>query len=645
MESYFRDRPVMAVTIAVGALLVLSLVFPRGSTARAQAVFPPRVALTFDDGYNYDRRIFEYLASQGIRATCFLIGHWMEKNPSLVREMADRGWEICNHTYHHAPLTKLPDDRIRWEISACQDVIRGIAGQDFPLVRPPGGFIDDRVRAVISSMGFTPVMWSMDSMDARSPAPPVPDRISHMVNHSRDGSILLFHLGGKGTYEMVTGVVEGLKRRGFVFVTVGELYGIKSVIRGGDVNQGISSPATTWYFAEGTTRRGFECWFSVFNPSRGDARVDFEFFTSRGKITRVYEVGQERRLTFEVKGELKVEEDFSCILRSDIPVVAERSLYFRRGGGMNGVAIGPGTSELSTRWIFPLGRMQERLEDYLILFNPGPEDAQVRLEFYGENGWEARRDVRFPAEVRSTVDIGRLLGASAATVVLDSDSPLAAERACYFGFEGGPGGSFLVPGLKEKREEWYFPEGTLRFGTVNRLNIFNPNSAANLVEVTLISGGDMAGEVLALDPWSASSIDVSRYLSGERDFSVRLRGLLPLVASRTSFFNDGNALGGAMDPGASAHSTRFFFAEGCTAGGYSEWLILFNSLERPAEAEVTYYLGERRESRRYQVNPLSRVTVNVGQEIGAEYEVSVEVNGEAGIYAERSLYFSRTFSD
>ncbi len=631
-------------SLLLTAFMVLSLPrpFPGDLPAGAQPVSPPRVALTFDDGYNYDHRIFDYLTSQGIRATCFLIGSWMERNPSSVKEMADRGWEICNHTYHHAPLTKVPDDRIRWEVSACQDVIRRITGQDLPLMRPPGGFIDDRVRAVISSMGFTPVMWSLDSMDARSPAPPLPERISFMVNHSRDGSIILFHLGGRGTLEMVTGVVEGLKRRGFVFVTVGELYGIRSMIRGGDIGTGVPSPAGNWYFAEGTARKGFECWFSIFNPSPEEAKVLVEFFASRGKVSREYRVASGQRITLNANSEVGLDCDFSCLVSSATPVVAERSLYFQRNGGMNGATVGTGSPVLSPRWIFPLGQMGVKLEDYLFIFNPGQEDTRVQLELYGPGGLSGEKELSVPPEGRASLDLSGSFQGPAATVVLSASRPLAAERACYFDTGGGSGGGFLVPGFTEKMEEWYFPEGTTRFNTRNYLHLFNPNSTADLVEVTLISGEDRVGEMVTLDPWSVVTLDISRYFPGEeRDFSLRLRALLPLVTSRTVFFNDGNALGGSTDPGTTPFNPRSFYAEGCTANGYCQWLVLFNSLERASHVEVVYFLPNREEHRKYEVGPFSRVTVNVGEEVGAEHEVSIAVNGEAGVCSERALYFSR----
>lgn len=634
----FGER--LCVLIA-GALIGLSSLFIFAPIHGASAASPPRVALTFDDGYNFDHRILEYLSNQGIRATCFLIGSWMERNPTAVREMADRGWEICNHTYHHAPLTKIPDERIRWELTACQEVIRRIVGQDLPLMRPPGGFIDDRVRAVVSSLGFTPVMWSMDSMDARSPAPPIPDRISQMVNMSRDGSIILFHLGGRGTLEMLSGVVEGLKKRGFIFVTVGELYGIKEVIRGGEVSPAIPFLANKWYFAEGTDRKGFECWFSLFNPSQDLAAATLEFFTTRGKVSREVLVLPQTRLTLNTRSDVGLEDDFSCVVSSDVPLAVERSLYFRRNVGTNGATVGSGIDALATRWIFPLGDLQERAEDYLILFNPGQKEARARLRFYGSRGLEGEHEVTLAATERKTLDVLGFSANGARTVILVSDCPLAAERSCYFHKPGGMGGAFLVPGFTRKMEEWYFPEGTLRFGTRNRLHLFNPNNVPNLVEITFISEGEMTERVEALDPWSVVTIDVSDHLSGERDFSVRLRGLLPFVASRTAFFNDGTALGGAADAGIFPGDAKAYFAEGCTAGGYCQWLVLFNSLDVPAEAEVRYFLTDRVESRRYRIDPLSRVTVNVGEEVGTDYQISVEVEGELGVCAERALYFSR----
>jgi peptidoglycan/xylan/chitin deacetylase (PgdA/CDA1 family) len=46
-----------------------------------------KIALTFDDGPNepYTRQILEVLAEFGVKATFFVIGKWVRKEPWIVR--------------------------------------------------------------------------------------------------------------------------------------------------------------------------------------------------------------------------------------------------------------------------------------------------------------------------------------------------------------------------------------------------------------------------------------------------------------------------------------------------------------------------------------------------------------------------------
>ena len=85
---------------------------------------PPAVALTLDlcPG-GFDARLFAGLAEAGIRATCFLTGEWLRRNPGGLAVLLARRdlFAFANHGEHHllaapgsAPLfgrlmTELPD--------------------------------------------------------------------------------------------------------------------------------------------------------------------------------------------------------------------------------------------------------------------------------------------------------------------------------------------------------------------------------------------------------------------------------------------------------------------------------------------------------------------------------------------------------
>ena len=58
------------------------------------------IYLTFDAGYEagYMPSILDTLARHQVPAAFFVVGHYLEENPDLVRRMAEEGHLVANHT-------------------------------------------------------------------------------------------------------------------------------------------------------------------------------------------------------------------------------------------------------------------------------------------------------------------------------------------------------------------------------------------------------------------------------------------------------------------------------------------------------------------------------------------------------------------
>jgi peptidoglycan/xylan/chitin deacetylase (PgdA/CDA1 family) len=187
------------------------------------------VAITLDDGGNLDPRILDLLESYGIQCTVFPVGRWAERNPEWIRRMDADGWEVANHTYTHPVkkpnrLVDIPDESVKGELLAAQEVISGITGKKYPYFRPPGGWVDDRVAALAGDLGYITVMWSLDSLDAADPNLTPLDRAERIMARVKPGQILLFHFGGYGTYETLRQLIPRMQSQGYRFVTLGRLF-------------------------------------------------------------------------------------------------------------------------------------------------------------------------------------------------------------------------------------------------------------------------------------------------------------------------------------------------------------------------------------------------------------------------------------
>ncbi|MFA3876253.1 polysaccharide deacetylase family protein [Streptomyces sp. MMCC 100] len=181
------------------------------------------IALTFDAGPSENSaRLLDILKEKQVPATFFLLGkRHIDTYPELVRRMADEGHEVASHTWTHKILTDAEPDEIREELERPNKEIERLTGERPTLMRPPQGRTDDTVHDICRELGLAEVLWSVTAKDYRTNDS---DLITERVldQSSRDGIILLHDIYD-GTVPAVPGIIDALKKRGYVFVTVPQL--------------------------------------------------------------------------------------------------------------------------------------------------------------------------------------------------------------------------------------------------------------------------------------------------------------------------------------------------------------------------------------------------------------------------------------
>ncbi|WOX15870.1 polysaccharide deacetylase family protein [Streptomyces sp. N50] len=181
------------------------------------------IALTFDAGPSENSaRLLDILKERHVPATFFLLGkRHIEKYPELVERMAAEGHEVASHTWDHKILTRISPAQIRDELVRTDDAIERITGRRPTLMRPPQGRTDDEVHKICRELGLSEVLWSVTAKDyATTDSALITKRV--LAQASRDGIILLHDLY-QGTVPAVPGIIDALKERGYVFVTVPQL--------------------------------------------------------------------------------------------------------------------------------------------------------------------------------------------------------------------------------------------------------------------------------------------------------------------------------------------------------------------------------------------------------------------------------------
>ena len=189
------------------------------------------VALTFDacetkTPSHFDPVILQYLVSHKIAATFFVSAKFALRNPEMLNEVAHYPFiEIENHSYHHfAHMEKLSSEDVRHEILSTENIIKKETGVKTQYFRFPAGNYDAKTLKTVEDLGYKVVHWSFASGDPDKHID-APRMIPWVVSQSKAGSILIFHINGRGyaTPKALPVIVEKLQKEGYTFVRLDEV--------------------------------------------------------------------------------------------------------------------------------------------------------------------------------------------------------------------------------------------------------------------------------------------------------------------------------------------------------------------------------------------------------------------------------------
>lgn len=183
-----------------------------------------RIALTFDDGPNTTTtpQVLDILEEYGIPASFFLIADSITPESAQVAKRARAmGCDIENHSRTHSFMTRMTPEQIRDEIRYCSEKVREITGEDPQFFRPP--YIDVN-RTMHEEIGLTFICGA--GCEDWVPEVSAQERARRVLAHAEDGQIVLLHdsEGNSNTVEALKVIIPELKKRGYEFVTVSELF-------------------------------------------------------------------------------------------------------------------------------------------------------------------------------------------------------------------------------------------------------------------------------------------------------------------------------------------------------------------------------------------------------------------------------------
>ncbi len=217
----------VATTFAVGASGACAVAADK--TTRKLPIYcvstdEKKVALTLDASWGADKTEawLEVLRRYDVKATFFAVGFWAEKYPDKLKALSDSGRvEIGTHSATHPHMSKLSRAEIARELDGSCDTLEKLTGVRPTLFRAPYGDYSDAVITEAETRGLYVIQWDVDTLDWKGlKAGEIAARVLKKANN---GSIVLMHNDGEHTVEALPLIIEGLKNKGYSFVTVGDL--------------------------------------------------------------------------------------------------------------------------------------------------------------------------------------------------------------------------------------------------------------------------------------------------------------------------------------------------------------------------------------------------------------------------------------
>ena len=175
------------------------------------------VYLTFDDGPipELTTWILDTLDRYDVKATFFMVGDNVRRNPELFEEIKRRGHSYGNHTMHHKQGLKTSFHAYIRDIEEANKLI------DSTLFRPPHGLMGWSQMQVISEH-YNIIMYDLVTRDYdRSLSS---ERIfKNVKRYARNGSIIVFHDSLK-SLEHIKSIlpcsIECLKEHGYEMLPI-----------------------------------------------------------------------------------------------------------------------------------------------------------------------------------------------------------------------------------------------------------------------------------------------------------------------------------------------------------------------------------------------------------------------------------------
>ncbi|MBU1672361.1 MAG: hypothetical protein KKF41_10275 [Actinobacteria bacterium] len=204
---------------------------------------------------------------------------------------------------------------------------------------------------------------------------------------------------------------------------------------------GATGASTSWDFAEGCTQPGYQEWITIQNPNQVPAECTINYMTGEGETHLVKKtVAPMSRYTVDVLGDVGGNQDVAASLSSDVPVIAERPMYFiygmDSGKYWNGGESAVGNPGPSTEYFIAEGTTISEFDTYYTLMNPdGSKTCKVDVDYMFADGTTQTAEYWIEPHSRITINVRSAINRNAdVSGSISAGFPIVIERPMYFNY-------------------------------------------------------------------------------------------------------------------------------------------------------------------------------------------------------------------
>ena len=174
--------------------------------------------LTIDDAPDeHALEMAEILKELDVSAVFFVNGHFIEseEKQAIVKQIADMGFEIGNHTYSHASLPSITEQEQEEEIKRVNSLVEKATGSKPRFFRAPFGENTDFSKKVVKEEGMQFMNWTMGydwNKEYQSKEALIDITLNSESLYS--GANILMH-DRAWTKEALADIVRGLQEKGY----------------------------------------------------------------------------------------------------------------------------------------------------------------------------------------------------------------------------------------------------------------------------------------------------------------------------------------------------------------------------------------------------------------------------------------------